>query len=52
MIGSAPGGTDVEPRRCLPAKGPLVQSLRGMGSIGAMERGSADRYFQDEIRTP
>ena len=46
MIGSLFAGTDEAPGKILRKKGKLFKIFRGMGSIGAMNKGSADRYFQ------
>ena len=46
MIGSLFAGTDETPGRLIKIKGKLFKSFRGMGSVGAMNKGSADRYFQ------
>jgi IMP dehydrogenase len=50
MIGSLLAGTDEAPGEVFLYQGRSYKSYRGMGSIGAMARGSADRYFQQEIR--
>ena len=49
MVGSLLGGTDEAPGEVFYYRGRSYKSYRGMGSIGAMARGSADRYFQEEI---
>ncbi len=49
MIGALLAGTDESPGEVLLYQGRSYKSYRGMGSIGAMARGSADRYFQQEI---
>jgi IMP dehydrogenase len=49
MIGSVLAGTDEAPGEVFLYQGRSFKSYRGMGSIGAMARGSADRYFQQEI---
>ena len=49
MIGSLLAGTDEAPGEVFLYQGRSFKSYRGMGSIGAMARGSADRYFQQEI---
>ncbi len=49
MAGSLFAGTDESPGEVFLFQGRSYKSYRGMGSIGAMARGSADRYFQDEI---
>ena len=50
MIGSMFAGTDEAPGEVFFYQGRSYKSYRGMGSLGAMARGSADRYFQEEIR--
>lgn len=50
MVGSLFAGTDESPGEVYLFKGRSYKSYRGMGSIGAMARGSADRYFQEEIK--
>jgi IMP dehydrogenase len=47
MMGSAFAGTDEAPGETILYQGRSYKSYRGMGSIGAMQQGSADRYFQD-----
>ncbi len=49
MIGSLFAGTDESPGEVFLYQGRAYKSYRGMGSIGAMARGSADRYFQQEV---
>ncbi|MGE0254046.1 MAG: IMP dehydrogenase [Alphaproteobacteria bacterium] len=49
MIGSLFAGTDEAPGEVFLYEGRSYKSYRGMGSIGAMARGSADRYFQAEV---
>jgi IMP dehydrogenase len=49
MIGSLLAGTDEAPGEVFLYQGRSYKSYRGMGSIAAMSRGSADRYFQQEI---
>ncbi len=49
MIGSLLAGTDEAPGEIFLYQGRSYKSYRGMGSIGAMARGSADRYFQEEV---
>ena len=49
MIGSLFAGTDESPGEVFLYQGRSYKSYRGMGSLGAMARGSADRYFQEEI---
>ena len=48
MIGSMLAGTDEAPGEVILYQGRSFKSYRGMGSVGAMARGSADRYFQKE----
>ncbi len=50
MIGSLLAGTDESPGEVFLFQGRSYKSYRGMGSVGAMSRGSADRYFQQEVR--
>ncbi|MEM6676996.1 MAG: IMP dehydrogenase [Pseudomonadota bacterium] len=50
MIGSMLAGTDEAPGEVFLYQGRSYKAYRGMGSVGAMARGSADRYFQKEIR--
>jgi len=49
MIGSLFAGTDESPGEMVLFQGRSFKEYRGMGSIGAMRRGSRDRYFQDEF---
>jgi IMP dehydrogenase len=49
MIGSLLAGTDESPGEVFLYQGRSYKSYRGMGSVGAMARGSADRYFQQEV---
>jgi len=49
MIGSLFAGTDESPGEVILFQGRSFKEYRGMGSIGAMRRGSRDRYFQDEF---
>jgi IMP dehydrogenase len=49
MIGSLFAGTDESPGEIILFQGRSFKEYRGMGSIGAMRRGSRDRYFQDEF---
>ncbi len=49
MVGSLLAGTDESPGEVYLAQGRSYKSYRGMGSVGAMARGSADRYFQEEV---
>ncbi len=46
MIGSLFAGSDEAPGKLIKKKGKLFKEFRGMGSVGAMNKGSADRYFQ------
>jgi IMP dehydrogenase len=50
MIGSLLAGTDESPGDSYLFNGRSFKSYRGMGSVGAMARGSADRYFQQEVK--
>jgi IMP dehydrogenase len=50
MVGSLLAGTDEAPGEIFLYQGRSYKSYRGMGSVGAMARGSADRYFQQDIR--
>jgi IMP dehydrogenase len=50
MIGSLFAGTDESPGEVYLYQGRTYKAYRGMGSLGAMARGSADRYFQEEVR--
>jgi len=49
MIGSLLAGTDESPGESIIYNGRRFKSYRGMGSIGAMKKGSKDRYFQEEL---
>ena len=49
MIGSLFAGTNESPGEVMLFQGRSYKSYRGMGSLGAMARGSADRYFQEEV---
>jgi IMP dehydrogenase len=49
MIGSLFAGTDESPGEIILYQGRSFKEYRGMGSLGAMRRGSRDRYFQDEF---
>lgn len=51
MVGSAIAGTDESPGEIVLYQGRSFKSYRGMGSLGAMARGSADRYFQKDAAT-
>ena len=48
MIGSLFAGTDEAPGKIIKRNGKFFKSFRGMGSVGAMNKGSADRYFQSK----
>lgn len=48
MVGSMIAGTDESPGETILYQGRSFKSYRGMGSLGAMARGSADRYFQED----
>ncbi|MBV8472694.1 MAG: IMP dehydrogenase [Hyphomicrobiales bacterium] len=50
MIGSLLAGTDESPGETFLYQGRSYKSYRGMGSLGAMAQGSADRYFQQDIK--
>ncbi|NUS99450.1 MAG: IMP dehydrogenase [Sphingomonas sp.] len=50
MVGSLFAGTEEAPGETFLYQGRAYKSYRGMGSVGAMARGSADRYFQQDIR--
>jgi len=50
MIGSLLAGTEEAPGEVFLYQGRSYKSYRGMGSVGAMARGSADRYFQEEVK--
>ncbi|MFD2251369.1 IMP dehydrogenase [Pseudochelatococcus lubricantis] len=50
MVGSLLAGTDETPGEVFLWQGRSYKSYRGMGSVGAMSRGSADRYFQQDIK--
>jgi IMP dehydrogenase len=49
MVGSLLAGTEESPGEVFLYQGRSYKAYRGMGSIGAMARGSADRYFQEEV---
>ena len=48
MVGSMIAGTDESPGEVILYQGRSFKAYRGMGSLGAMARGSADRYFQKD----
>ncbi|MEH3106758.1 MAG: IMP dehydrogenase [Sphingomonas fennica] len=50
MVGSLLAGTEEAPGETFLYQGRTYKSYRGMGSVGAMSRGSADRYFQQDIK--
>lgn len=50
MVGSLLAGTDESPGEVYLYNGRSYKAYRGMGSVGAMARGSADRYFQQEVK--
>jgi IMP dehydrogenase len=50
MVGSLLAGTDETPGEVFLYQGRSYKAYRGMGSVGAMSRGSADRYFQQDIK--
>ncbi len=50
MVGSLLAGTDESPGEVFLYQGRSYKAYRGMGSVGAMARGSADRYFQQEVK--
>ena len=50
MLGSLLAGTDESPGETYLFQGRTYKAYRGMGSVGAMARGSADRYFQQEVK--
>ena len=49
MVGSLLAGTEESPGEVILYQGRSYKAYRGMGSLGAMARGSADRYFQEEV---
>jgi IMP dehydrogenase len=51
MLGSLFAGTDESPGEVFLYQGRSYKSYRGMGSVGAMARGSADRYFQQDVQS-
>src|SRR5918911_3982897 len=50
MMGSLLAGTEESPGESFLMEGRRFKTVRGMGSLSAMEQGSADRYFQSEAR--
>ena len=50
MVGSMLAGTSEAPGKIIKKKGKLFKVFRGMGSVGAMNKGSADRYFQKKTK--
>ena len=52
MVGSLLAGTEESPGDTVLFEGRTYKAYRGMGSIGAMQRGSADRYFQSKTSAP
>jgi IMP dehydrogenase len=52
MVGSLLAGTEESPGDTVLYEGRTYKAYRGMGSIGAMQRGSADRYFQNKGTAP
>ena len=50
MVGALLAGTDEAPGETYLYQGRTYKAYRGMGSVGAMARGSADRYFQQEVK--
>jgi IMP dehydrogenase len=50
MVGSLLAGTDESPGETYLFQGRTYKAYRGMGSVGAMARGSADRYFQQDVK--
>jgi len=52
MIGSLFAGSKESPGKLIKKKGKYFKSFRGMGSIGAMNKGSSDRYFQKKQKDP
>src|SRR5690606_23613329 len=50
MLGSMFAGTEEAPGEVILYQGRSYKSYRGMGSVGAMARGSADRYFQKDVQ--
>jgi IMP dehydrogenase len=52
MLGSLLAGLDESPGESIQFRGRTFKAVRGMGSLGAMEQGSADRYAQGEVKEP
>lgn len=52
MVGSLFAGTDESPGDTFLYQGRTYKGYRGMGSLGAMKKGSSDRYFQDDVENP
>ncbi len=52
MVGSLFAGTDESPGETFLYQGRTYKGYRGMGSLGAMKKGSSDRYFQDDVENP
>ncbi len=52
MVGSLFAGTDEAPGEIFLYQGRTYKGYRGMGSLGAMKKGSSDRYFQDKVENP
>ena len=50
MVGSLLAGTEEAPGEVFLYQGRSYKAYRGMGSVGAMARGSSDRYFQDDVK--
>ena len=50
MIGSLFAGSTETPGKLIKKNGKLYKNFRGMGSVGAMNKGSADRYFQNKTK--
>ncbi|MDF1563473.1 MAG: IMP dehydrogenase [Deltaproteobacteria bacterium] len=50
MVGSLLAGTEEAPGEVVLLQGRSYKTYRGMGSLGAMQKGSKDRYFQDDVR--
>lgn len=52
MVGSLFAGTDEAPGETFLYQGRTYKGYRGMGSLGAMKKGSSDRYFQEKVENP